>query len=379
MIRRIATLAIPVLVAALAPGSAAQAPGSKLAALHDTYQQDRMRLAKEGASFGAIQKLTEDFADRLEKFLGGASGVDRFNGRLMLVDYRLSLGQRDRAVEALQALDARQAPALILVGAAEFAGHLGMDSERRAWIDAAIAKKESFENRAALATHLMTRLLEVNKGELIFEQALAEARTDEDRAKVMWYRGVALREREDLEEDSYEGALTALAEEYPDTYYGGIARDRLLARTLEVGSSAIDFEVADAAGNRVRLADYAGKVLLIEFWASWSGPSRSAAPHLAAMRKEYGERGLEILGVSMDANRADFDHALRELDITWPQVWDGKGDKTELALRYFVDGPPRTLLIGRDGKIAGLYLYPVDKGGVTETRSAIEAALDAEQ
>ena len=82
---------------------------------------------------------------------------------------------------------------------------------------------------------------------------------------------------------------------------------------------------------------------------------------------------------TLDRSRADFDRAVEELEISWPQVWDGMGEQTEAALRYAVDGPPRTLLIGKDGRIAALHLYPVDEHGVNEVEVAIRAALEANE
>src|SRR5690606_1541819 len=157
------------------------------------------------------------------------------NGRLLLADILLNTGQEDRAREVLGAIDAKTAPPLELAAAAEMAGMLGMQTERDAWIDAAVAKPAAFEDRMALAMFLMTRLVEVEKGEAIFDAARDAAKDDEERAQVLWYRAAAIREREDLPEGAYEQALEELAKQYPETYWGGVARDRRAAFDLEPG------------------------------------------------------------------------------------------------------------------------------------------------
>ena len=124
----------------LAVVASAQAPGTRLAKLRDDYEQDRLKLVKASASFDKQRERARVFVDRLQRFLDQeAKGLERYNARLMLVDFRLSLGERKRAEKTLRELDAKRAPVMILVGAAQFAGFLGLQDERQKWIDAAIA------------------------------------------------------------------------------------------------------------------------------------------------------------------------------------------------------------------------------------------------
>jgi len=364
------------LIAAVAPAQPAESP---LRALHDSYQQDRMKLVRAGGGFEEQRTLTETFVSKLDDFLENrARGNDRFNARLMLVDYLLSLGHRDRAISTLRKLDPESAPAMTLVGAAQFAGYLELESERTAWIEAAVAKNEPLELRMSLAMQLMTRLLEIDRAKQIFDRALAEAKNDEDRARVRWFIAAANREREDLPEGSYDAELEKLSKEYPNTYFGRVATDRIAARSLKVGADAVPLTGRDLEGNTVTLLDdYKGKVLMLDFWASWCGPCRKTAPALAKLHAKYNARGFEILGVAFDEKREDVKRGMAELGISWRQIWDGKGPMTDAGLRYSVDMPPRMLLIGRDGKVAALNLYPIDEHGVSETEQAIIKALDA--
>lgn len=354
----------------------ARVPPGPLAELHERYEQQRLQLVKQGASFEDLRDLTLEFTKQLEDFLAQrARGDDVFNARLMLVDYLLSIGERERAVARLRELDPAAAPPLILVGAAQLAAHLGLDAERDRWVDAAIAKKDSLQNRMALATHLATRLLEPEKAEKIFAEALQQAKDDEARAEVEWYRALAIAEREDLHEEAYDEALEALAERYPKTRYGSIAADRLKAREMKPGSPAIPLELPLRGGGEVSLSDYSGKVLLLDFWASWCGPCRSAAPREVALYDEYHDRGFEVLGISMEENGADLDRAAKELGFRWKHAFDGQGLATEAALRYAIGQPGQMILIGKDGKIVVRGLSLLDEAGAKEAAELIESAL----
>ena len=367
------TLAVLLLAAtATAQPAVERTPLQKL---HEAFQQKRMQLVRDGAGFEAQRRATMEFTEELEEFLGRASGLDRINGRLMLVDYHLSLGNRDKAIATLTELDPDDSPALALTGAAEFAGHLGLVDKRNAWIDAAISKKESFENRMALGMHLMTRLGEIDKGEKIFADAMAAAKDEASRAKVAWFHIHALREREDLPEGTYDEKLEELAKAYPDTYYGKVATDRIAARGLKVGADAIQVAMTTIDGRAIAPSQLEGKVVLLEFWSSWCGPCRQSAKQFAALHADYADRGLVMIGISMDEKVEDARRAIAQDGRDWLQVCDGRGMQADAALRWSVDLPPRMVLIGRDGKIAAMQLFPFSEEGLAETRGAIEAAL----
>jgi len=367
-------LAIP-LLAALALG---QTPGGPLAKLREEYEQDRLRLARAGASMEEQRERAAEFISELQRFLDQeAKGLEKFNARLMLVDFRLSMGERESAEKTLRDLDVERAPVMTLVAAAQFAGFLGMDAEKQKWIDVAIARDEGFEIKMSLAMQLMTRLQEIEKGEKILAQAFEAAADDEQRAKVRWFEAIALREREDLPEGAYDQALEKLAKQFPKTRYGSIASDRVEARQLKVGSDAVPLSAPKIDGGTIQLADLRGKVVLLDFWASWCGPCRQAAPELAKLYAKYRDRGFEIVGICMDERKDEAQHAIEELGMSWPQIFDGQGPQTEAALRYSVDIPPRMLLIGRDGKVAAMHRYPFDEESVGELAKSIEAALEA--
>ncbi|HLK61498.1 MAG TPA: TlpA disulfide reductase family protein [Chthonomonadaceae bacterium] len=140
---------------------------------------------------------------------------------------------------------------------------------------------------------------------------------------------------------------------------------------LKVGAAPLTITGKDLDGKAVSLDQYKGKVLLIDFWATWCGPCVAELPNVIAAYEKYHSKGFEILGVSLDqANAKDkLVSFTKEKKMTWRQVYDGKYWEAENAVAFGVQSIPFTLLIGKDGKIAAV-------GARGEALApAIEAAL----
>lgn len=121
----------------------------------------------------------------------------------------------------------------------------------------------------------------------------------------------------------------------------------------EVGKQFVDIKGTTPEGATIALSDYAGKgkVVLIDFWASWCPPCRKEMPVLVEAYKKYKAKGFEIVGVSLDDDKAAWEKGIKNLNITWPQMSDLKGWKSELSGAYAVNLIPHTLLLDKDGKI----------------------------
>jgi thiol-disulfide isomerase/thioredoxin len=120
------------------------------------------------------------------------------------------------------------------------------------------------------------------------------------------------------------------------------------------------------------MTELRGKVVLIDFWATWCPPCVAEAPQLVETYKKYHERGLEIIGISLDQNREALEKFTKENGMTWPQFFDGKGWNNEFAQRFNIQSVPTMWLFGRDGKLK-------DASARGERlNSLIENALDAE-
>jgi thiol-disulfide isomerase/thioredoxin len=132
------------------------------------------------------------------------------------------------------------------------------------------------------------------------------------------------------------------------------AEAKTIQSALKPGSPFPDFNVKDLAGKPLSVADHKGKVVLVDFWATWCGPCREELPNVIATYKKYHDQGFDIIGVSLDSDRDKLDAFLKKQDgMTWQQFFDGQGWNNELAVKYGVEAIPFTVLIGPDGKIIG--------------------------
>jgi thiol-disulfide isomerase/thioredoxin len=124
-------------------------------------------------------------------------------------------------------------------------------------------------------------------------------------------------------------------------------------RPLELKFTALD-------GREVDTAQWRGKVVIVDFWATWCVPCIQAIPKLKTLYARYHEQGLEIVNISVDnANaRPALEKLVAKLDLPWPQFFDGKAHATEYAVRYGVQPIPHVLLAGPDGKIVAVNPTP---------------------
>jgi cytochrome c biogenesis protein CcmG/thiol:disulfide interchange protein DsbE len=142
----------------------------------------------------------------------------------------------------------------------------------------------------------------------------------------------------------------------------------MLAALLLAGAGAAaaaepppDFTRADLNGNPIHLADYRGKVVLLNFWATWCGPCLAEIPVFARWQKQYGPQGLQVLGVSMDDDQKPVQHFLQKTPLDYPVIM---GDTALAKLYGGVLGLPLTYLINPQGKVEGRYLGGTDLSAV---------------
>lgn len=120
---------------------------------------------------------------------------------------------------------------------------------------------------------------------------------------------------------------------------------------VAVGKPAPDFKLASPSGEMISPSMFKGKVLIIDFWASWCGPCRGENPNVVKMYKKFHEKGLEILSVSLDDNKDKWTKAIAEDGLIWNHVSDLKGWNSEAAKLYGVTGIPHIVLLDKDGII----------------------------
>jgi thiol-disulfide isomerase/thioredoxin len=116
----------------------------------------------------------------------------------------------------------------------------------------------------------------------------------------------------------------------------------------DVKAPAPDFALQDLSGQAVKLSDYSGKVVLLEFWATWCPPCRASVPGIERIHKEYGPKGLVVLAVSMDQGGWDSVQLFqKEYGITYSIL---KGDD-DVAMKYMVRSIPMAVIVDRNGMI----------------------------
>lgn len=136
------------------------------------------------------------------------------------------------------------------------------------------------------------------------------------------------------------------------TQYGRMIKERItrLAKT-EGGAQAPDFTLTDPQGNSVTMSAVKGKIKILDFWASWCGPCRLNNPALRKLYDEFHPLGLEIIGVSLDTNKAAWEKAIEKDGLTWINVSSLKGWKCDLIRLYNVTGVPTLFVLNENNQI----------------------------
>lgn len=112
---------------------------------------------------------------------------------------------------------------------------------------------------------------------------------------------------------------------------------------------------------QLSLSQYKGKVVYIDFWASWCGPCRESLPILNSLREKYKAKGFEVIAINLDENKADAVAFLKKYPVKYPVVMDKKAKTPEL---YKVNGMPTAFIVGKDGKLK--YKHQGFKKGQTD-------------
>jgi peroxiredoxin len=155
--------------------------------------------------------------------------------------------------------------------------------------------------------------------------------------------------------------LEALSQQFPPEIQQSIYVKQIEAyiKTLNkvaVGQTYTDIVLPDPQGNLQRLSQLNGKLIMINFWASWCGPCRRENPDVVALYHEFKDRDFEIFGVSLDESRGKWEKAIEEDNLTWHHVSDLKGWNSEAGRLYGVRSIPHTVLIDKHGNIVAINL-----------------------
>jgi thiol-disulfide isomerase/thioredoxin len=130
----------------------------------------------------------------------------------------------------------------------------------------------------------------------------------------------------------------------------------LKTKPLELKFTAVD-------GREVDVSKLQGKVVLIDFWATWCGPCVAELPNVLKAYKELHPKGFEIVGISLDSEKTELEAFVKEKGMEWPQYFDGKGWQNEISSKYGINSIPAMWLLNKKGMVVSTNA----RGGLEET------------
>jgi len=123
---------------------------------------------------------------------------------------------------------------------------------------------------------------------------------------------------------------------------------------LEAMGKPLDIKFTAMDGRAVDLAAMKGKVVLVDFWATWCGPCVAELPNLKAAYDKLHSKGFEIVGISFDDDKAKLEGFVKENAMAWPQFFDGLGWKNQFGQKYAITGIPAMWLVDKKGNLVDM-------------------------
>ena len=131
------------------------------------------------------------------------------------------------------------------------------------------------------------------------------------------------------------------------------AEAKKIKAALAEGTKFPDFEVKDTTGKPLSIANYKGKVVLLDFWATWCGPCVHELPNVIKTYEAHHPKGFEVIGISLDKDQDKLASFTKEKNMTWVQYFDGLVWENKLAVKYGINSIPATFLLDGQGTIIG--------------------------
>ncbi len=113
----------------------------------------------------------------------------------------------------------------------------------------------------------------------------------------------------------------------------------------------VDLKFTSVDGKDIDISKMQGKVVLIDFWATWCPPCRGEVPDVVAAYTKYHDKGFEIIGISLDQDKDALAAFTKNNGMVWPQYFDGEGWDNKISKGFGINSIPAMWLVGKDGKL----------------------------
>lgn len=134
-------------------------------------------------------------------------------------------------------------------------------------------------------------------------------------------------------------------------YMGLINEEIDILKKTQIGQAAVDFSLPDTSGTSVQLSSFKGRIVLVDFWASWCSYCREENPNVVKAFKDFNKKGFTVLGISFDKNRNKWIKAIHADNLTWTHLSDLKGWENAAGQLYGIKSIPSNVLIDKEGII----------------------------